>query len=187
MIYSKVLQHNIPVTIKAQHYDHIPGFPKMTNYDIFDGKIKVGYVSLSDLSDGCYVDFVENTNPQMYKGFGAFADQLEVEHCIEREIYKPKIRSCAALNSHALHYLRGKRFNEVLDAPSIKRLMEKFGSVDVNEIVRQIIEKTPKDQMFDTKDIGNVRMYMPKTLVEYYTQLSKKSPVLTNVKHEYLG
>lgn len=187
MIYSKQLSQFIPVRVTAKHYDNISAIPKMTQYNFFDGHKQVGYVHLSDLANGCYVDFVENLEPKLYKGVAAFADQLEVEHCLERGLKHFEIVSCAALNSHAIHYLRGKRFAPVLDFPGIKRLMEKFGTVDVEKIVKTIIENTPKGQEYDTKAIGNVRMYMPKDMIEHYIELSQKSPILPNVTLEYLA
>ena len=188
MIYSRLNGLPVNVRIQAKHYHSTTNLPPKTSYDIFDGHRKVGYVHLTDLHNGCYVDFIKNEYPELYKGFGAFADQLEVEHCLKRRLFGNfEIRSCAGLNSHALHYLRGKRFTEVLDPPSIKRLTEKFESKNVNEIVDDIIARTPKGEMYDTRAIGKVRMYMPQNMIERNIELSKKSPVLTDVVHTYLA
>mgnify|MGYP003571281089 CR=1 FL=1 len=161
MIYSKKLQTYIPIHVDKVVYDN-PNYRKITKYTVKDGKIPVGRVSLSDLPNGVFVEFMENLNPELYKNFGYLADQIEVEHCINRDLKDFEIISNASLNSHALHYLRGKRF--ILDS--------------INQIVRSIIELTPKNQQFQTKFLGSVKMYMPKDIIQKYIEIIKRTPIL---------
>ncbi|MCM1004283.1 MAG: hypothetical protein NC408_08085 [Candidatus Gastranaerophilales bacterium] len=162
MIYSKRLQAHIPVTVQQLEKTSIPYFGTFTKYMVKDGRIPVGKVNLVDTMTGVKVDFIENMNPQLYSGFGTIADQIEVEHCLNRGLYFFDIKSVAGLNSHALHYLRGKRFED-----------EK-----VNDEVKRIIESTPVGQKFDTTKLGPQRMFMPWDMIEKYLEIIKKCPLL---------
>lgn len=162
MIYSKKLQTYIPVTVERIAQTPIQYFGLFTQYIVKDGKIPVGKVNLKDTFFGVHVEYIENMNPQLYSGFGKVADQIEVEHCLNRGLDYFEVVSEAGLNSHALHYLRGKRFN-----------LEQN-----NETVRKIIESTPPGQKFDTQKLGNIKMYMPWELIEKYIEIIKKCPLL---------
>ncbi len=162
MIYSKRLQSYIPVTVQKINQIDLPYFGRFTSYMVKDGKIPVGKVDLRDTFTGVHVEFIENMNPQLYSGFGTIADQIEVEHCLERGYDFFEINSDAGLNSHALHYLRGKRFDD-----------EK-----VNEEVKRIIESTPAGQRFDTAKLGPQKMFMPWDMIEKYLEIIKKCPLL---------
>ena len=161
MIYSKRLQTYIPVKVESKS-DFIYGFGNFTQYLVKDGKIPVGKVNVVDTLTGIEVDYVENMQPQLYSGFGKIADQIEVEHCMKRGLSYFNIESYAGLNSHALHYLRGKR----------------FFSEEAETKVREIIAKTPKGEKFNTKSLGKIRMYMPLDLIEKYQAIIKKAPLL---------
>ncbi len=165
MIYSKNLQSYITPTIEKTVFD-VSSYRKITKYMVKDGKIPVGRVSLSDLPNGVYVEFIENFNPHLYKNFGYVADQIEVEHCLNRNLKEFDIISKASLNSHALHFLRGKRFVEN----------------SINEIVKNIIESTPWGQKFQTAFLSSVDMFMPKEMVQKYLGIIKALPLLKNVK-----
>lgn len=161
MIYSKKLQTHIPVNVETLPL-RIPNFGVYTRYTVKDGKIPVGMVKLLDTDRGVHVEYIENMNPNLYSGFGKVADQIEVEHCIKRGLSTFQILSEAALNSHALHYLRGKR----------------FFSQEVEDKIREVISNTPVGQRFDTKSLGKVRMFMPQELINRYKELIKKAPIL---------
>lgn len=165
MIYSKRLQTTIPVNINRTCYN-LGNFGIITRYDIKDNKIPVGRVDLKDEPYGVKVLFVENKNPQLYSGVGQVADQIEVEHCVNRGLRKIEVQSDAALNSHALHYLRGKRFK----------------LSDINEIVKKIIDSTPKGEKYNTRFLGSVPMYMPAELVQKYLNMIKTHPLLNKFK-----
>lgn len=162
MVYSKILQTNIPVSVTKTHSCYLPEYGHFTKYIVKDGKIPVGSIDLIDTMNGVHVEYIENMNPELYSGFSKVADQVEVEHCLKRGLSWFEIESEAALNSHALHYLRGKRFVSEAD----------------NEAVRKIIESTPVGQKFDTKKLGKIRMYMPQELIKKYLEIIKKCPLL---------
>ena len=157
MIFSKKLQSYVPVTINSKS-SYIPNHGNFTNYLIKDNKIPIGVVHVTDTVNGIKVEYIENFNPHLYSGFGKVADQIEVEHCLKRGLSHFAINSEAAFNSHALHYLRGKRFY----------------SEAVEKEVLRVIKDTPKGQKFDTKFLGKVKMYMPKELIEKYLSIIKK-------------
>ena len=149
-----------------------------TKYFIKDGKITVGYVSLIDTNKGVTVSFIKNYNTERYSGLGKLADQIEVEHCIKKGLKTFEITSEASLNSHALHYLRGKRFNTIADSEKKIQLLKKFKTFDINKIVKFIIKNTPANQMYKTDFLGQIPMYMPKSLIKKYIEIAKKSPIL---------
>ena len=161
MIYSKRLQNYIPVQVESSTYS-IPYYGNFTKYIVKDNKVTIGYVDVKDVQGGINVEFIKNQQPDLYKGFGTVADQIEVEHCLKRGLTDFNIDSIAALNSHALHYLRGKRFY----------------SKEVEEQVKFIIENTSKGKKFDTRFLGAVDMYMPKNLIQKYIDIIKKMPLI---------
>ena len=161
MIYSKRLQTFVPVQVEKKVYN-LQEFGCFTIYTIKDGKIPVGKVHLTDRPNGIKVEYIENKFPELYSGFGKVADQIEVEHCLQKGLSNFDITSEAALNSHALHYLRGKRF------------YSEYAEKEVQRVIRE----TPKGQKFDTKFLGKVRMFMPKELIQKYIEIIKKHPLL---------
>ena len=164
MIYSKVSHGYIPITINKTELTYNNGGRPvyMYRYMISDGKIPVGFVDLENTQRGVHVNFIHNMNPQLYSGLGRTADQIEVEHCLQRGLKDFQIESTAAMNSHALHYLRGKRF-----------IPKKF-----NQKVKQIIEATPKGEKYNTSFLGMVKMYMPRELIQKYIEIIKQCPLL---------
>lgn len=161
MIYSKKLQSFVPVNIQTKHHD-LKDFGQFTVYTVKDNKIPVGRIDLQDTENGVKVMYIENKNPELYSGFGKIADQIEVEHCIKRGLRDFEITSDANFNSHALHYLRGKRFYSDI----------------VNKKVEEIIKSTPPGEKYNTKSIGLVGMFMPKELIKKYIELIKTNPLL---------
>ncbi len=161
MIYSKKLKSYLPVKVESKFYN-LESFGNFTKYTIKDNKIAVGTVDVLDTDKGIKVEFIKNNYPELYSGFGKIADQLEVEHCLKRGLENFEIVSDAALNSHALHYLRGKRFKSKV----------------VENEVREVIANTPKGEKFNTLFLGNVSMYMPQNLIKKYVELIKKNPLI---------
>ena len=173
----KILKENRTVEISSNSYP-ITNNEQITQYMVKDGKIPIGHVNLIDKKNGVKVSFIKNYNPQTYSGFGKIADQIEVEHCMKRGLNNFEITSEASLNSHAYHYLRGKRFGEITDISKKNELLEKFKTLDVNKIVKSIISHTPTGEEYNTKAIGSVPMFMPKELIKKYIELAKKHPLL---------
>jgi len=162
MIYSKRLNTNIPIQVYA-NTQYIQGFGKFIHYQVKDKCIPVGYVDLKDTPKGAYVLFIKNQNPDLYSGFGLIADQIEVEHCLNKGIRQPEIMSEAALSSHIQHYKRGKRF------------VDKW----VNKLVKVLVRQ---NEIIDTSFIGAVKMFMPKSMVKKYIGIIKKDPLLSGIK-----
>lgn len=161
MIYSKKLNSYIPIQVQSTN-ENIPHYGKLTVYTVKDGRIPVGSVRILDTQKGVNVNFIKNYYPELYSGFGKIADQIEVEHCLKRNLSEFEINSYASLNSHALHYLRGKR----------------FVNPEHNNMVENVIKRTPKGEQFNTRFLGQIEMFMPKELIKKYIEIIKKSPLL---------
>lgn len=173
----KIIKENRSVEISSNSYP-ITDTERLTQYIVKDGKVPIGHVNLIDKKNGVQVSFIRNYNPKIYSGFGKIADQIEVEHCIKRGLTDFEITSEAALNSHAYHYLRGKRFGMITDIAKRNELLEKFKALDVNKIVKRIIAITPVGEEYNTKVIGAVPMFMTKELIKKYIELAKEHPLL---------
>ena len=124
------------------------------------------------------MSFIKNFNPQKYSGFGKIADQIEVEHCLNRGLKKFEITSEASLNSHAYHYKRGKRFAPIKDKKTQNKLLEMFKTYDVNKIVELIIKYTPAGKSYNTSFLNKIPMFMPQSLIKKYIEIIKKHPLL---------
>lgn len=126
------------------------------------------------------IEYLQNNKEDQYGGIGQAADQIAVEYCLKNNI-KPNIVSMAALNSHAAHYKRGRRFFKIdKDSlnPDYYEFIKEYGTNDPNVIIKERIEKTPKGKIVDCDDLGNLYMYMPKAIVERYAKLAKENPIL---------
>lgn len=167
---------DIPVQVFAETYN-MDG-SKLTHYIVKDGRIPIGHVNLIDTPNGVNVSFIRNYNPNMYSGFGWIADQIEVEHCLKRGLKDFEITSEASLNSHALHFIRGKRFGEITDPQKKEKLLKLFNTADINKIVEMIIKTTPKGSEYNTKFLERIPMFMPQSLIKKYIEIIKKHPLL---------
>lgn len=160
MIYSKILQREIPTKIEKLK-TNLNGFNQYT-YMVKDGTMTVGHVDLRDTLKGVYVMFIENEAPDFYSHFGELADLISVKHCVNRGMDRFEIVSEAGLNSHVQHYKRGNRyFNE-----------------KVNEYIKNLITSNPTKKDFDTKFLGNEKMFMPKKIIEKYLNMLKEKSVV---------
>lgn len=169
MIYS-VLQHKeIPVTVskKVMFVDNEFGY--MTRYNVDDAsgrKINVGYLDLKDTDNGVKVLYIKNNQPNLYKHFAQVADQIELEHCLNRGIDNPYIYSVAAMGTHVLHFLRGKRFlNE-----------------EINVYLDQLTKNIKKGEKIMTGCLGYQKMYMPIKMINEIKEKIKICPLLKGVK-----
>jgi len=177
MIYSKLSQTFKPVSVHKKTYA-ISDFGTFTKYTVHDGRIMIGYVDLKDTEKGVVVEMIHNNHPELYSGLGKIADQIEVEHCLDRGLNIFTVESEAALNSHAVHYLRGKRFSEITDLKKKSQLIERFGTANANKIVENIIKTTKKGKEFVTTFFGRIPMYMPKDMIQVILENIKKNPLL---------
>lgn len=149
-----------------------------TNYSVICEDEIVGSVSVIDKKNGIWVDYIRNFKPRQYCGFGAVADQIEVEHCLNRGLDKFKILSEATPFSLPYHYNRGKRFGIVEDASDKAFLLEKYGTQNINNIMENLLKKFKVNEIHESMDLVNIPMYMPKELIEKYIQIIKKYPLL---------
>lgn len=170
MIYS-VLQHKeVPVYVTKHiqyiddHFDDI-----MTRYMVYDASDKttsVGYLDLQDTMNGAKVLYIKNQNPKLYKHFGQVADQIEIEHCLNRHIEDPYIYSVAALETHIKHFKRGKRF--------------------VNEGINIFLESLTKNLLKGEKILvgflGYQKMFMPQNMINEIKEKIKINPLLKGLK-----
>lgn len=161
MIHSLKLNADIPVQVTSKNV-MLPGLGNFTHYEVKDNRIPVGYVDLNDTPRGCYVLYIKNMNPDLYKGFGKIADQIEVEHCLKRNIEYPLITSVAKFNTHISHFKRGKRFIDE----------------GVNVFLQTVVENLKKGEKVITSYLGCQAMYMPQDLVNKYMKIIKKAPLL---------
>lgn len=167
----------IPVTFQIEQKTPA-GLNPFTTYHIYDGLTKAGYISIEELPDGAYIAMVKNEKQEIYGGVEKLAQRLAVANCLKRGLKDFKITGDALWNSHAIHYLAGMRFGPMDNkyrALSAKRL---YGTDNVNTIVKNIIENTPKGEKYYTSILGCVRMHMQKSVIKNITEYLKKHPVL---------
>ena len=161
MIHSIKQNIDIPVQVTSKS-EVIAGMGNFIRYQVKDNRIPVGYVDLHDTLNGCYVLYIKNQNPALYKGFGKIADQIEVEHCLNRGIKNPVIKSEAKFNTHIMHFKRGKKFVD-------KR---------VNIFLQELLNNLQKGEKVFTNFLGKKEMFMPQELVKKYIEIIKRSPLL---------
>ena len=183
VVFSKISSEYIPVVVKPKIYNATESWPKMIEYNVYDNYKKVGFVHLLDSDYGCYVQRIENNNPTEYGKFGYLADKLEIQYCLDKGMKNFEVRSNAAMNSHALHYIRGKRFEGCANAAKINRFKEIYNDADIksfryNTIVKYIIDHTPKGERFNTMFLRTIPMYMPNTLIQKYVAELLKNPIV---------
>lgn len=182
VVLSKVTGEYIPVKIKPKVIEKTTFWPKMVEYDVYDRRKMIGFARVHDADYGCFVKLIQNNKQHEYGKFGELADKLKVQYCLEKGMNDFEIRSYAAMNSHALHYLRGNRFIGKANLKMIERFMEMFDYPDLNSfsynsIVKYIIEHTPHSERFNTMFLKQIPMYMPKNLIKKYTKALIENPI----------
>ena len=184
-IFSKITGTYVPVRIEKRIYGTDDICPQLFEYNVYDKRKQVGFVRLHDTAEGCYVQFIKNERPKEYGDFGYLADKLEVQHCLNRGLERFEITSYADFNSHGMHYKRGKRFIGVANEKQVKRFKELFNDVNgideksfgINEMVKYIVNHTPKGKSFNTWFLDQVSMYMPKNLIKKYIKELRANPI----------
>lgn len=167
---------NIPVNVQVRKILEETLEPKTIYTFKHNGK-EIGYLELFEQPNGVHLFKVENLARDKYRGINRLADRIGVENCLKRGLTEFEITGDAILNSHAAHYLSGKRFNPV-DRTRAKQFKRKYGTENPNEIIKNIIKNTPKGQRYYTEDLRNISFYLPKDLIEKYINLSKIKPIL---------
>ena len=122
------------------------------------------------------VDYLYNDCEEEYGGVGHLADLLEVAACKKLGI-KPNVISYSVLDAVPLHYMRGKRFIPLNRFD--KKFSKYYDRENLNEVVREIVEKTPKGQNFDTSSIKAPFFvtYMPKEMIKELEEELKEHPI----------
>ncbi|MCR5266749.1 MAG: hypothetical protein K6E29_09205 [Cyanobacteria bacterium RUI128] len=167
MIYSVLNKHDVPVSITKETHYLSDLDTDMTRYNVFDESERhfIGYVDLRDTKNGARVLYITNQNQKLYKHFGHLADQIEVEHCMNRGIETPYIQSVAARDSYIQHYLRGKRFiNE-----------------GVNIYLGSLTENLKKGERVTADFLEYQKMYMPINMVNEIKDKIKRNPLLKHL------
>ena len=169
MIYS-VLQHKeVPVTVTKEIipiYDNLGDVIRYTVHDAAEERIHVGYVDLQDTKNGVRVSYIKNQHPNLYRHFGYVADQIEVEHCLNRGIKNPSIRSVAAIGTYIQHFKRGKRFI----------------NKKINTYLENLVKNLQKGEIVLTGALGYQKMYMPIKMINEIKEKIKISPLLKGLK-----
>ena len=149
-----------------------------TIYTFKDNGNEIGVLELVEKPNGAYIQMVKNFNQNKYGGIGVIADRIAVENCLKRGLVDFEVTGDAIWDSHAAHYLTGKRFTPIEDSDRIKILKRKFGTKNPNKIVKQIIENTHQGKKCHTDILKTVSFYLPKKLINKYVQLAKTNPIL---------
>ena len=169
MIYSITQHKEVPIKVdKKIIYDENFYEDYLVRYTVYNAKNseEIGYVDLQDTRNGAKVSYIKNQQPKSYKHFAKLADQIEVEHCLERGIKNPYIQSVAALGTHVNHFIRGKRFlNE-----------------GINIYLESITKNLLKGEKVITGFFGHQKMYMPMNLLNELKEKIKVAPLLKGVK-----
>ena len=145
------------------------GHAETIRYDVYAKENKtthVGFVELEDTKNGVKVMYIENQHPNLFKHFGQVADQIEVEHCLNRGIKKPYICSVAAIGSHIKHFKRGKRFIDE----------------GINIYLDSLIKNLKKGERVITGFLGIKKMYMPINMINEIEEKIKINPILKGLK-----
>lgn len=146
-------------------------YPQIVSLCVIEGKLLKDYPKLGIKGKRITIDYLQNNMPEKYSGVGKAADQIAIEYCLRNDI-KPMITSIADLNSHAAHYIRGRRF-----FPD-KNFAIRFGTYDPNTIIKQRIKETPKGEKVNCSDLGELNMYMPQKIIQRYMRKIKNHPIL---------
>ena len=124
--------------------------------------------------DRVAVDYLYNVNELQYGGIGHLADLLEVAVCNELG-FKPSVISKSMEHAGPIHYKRGKRF---IPFEKYDDQMKHFYNKDPNEIIKAIVENTPKGEYFDTSCIYHYFLtYMPDDMVEKLEDELSEHPI----------
>lgn len=147
--------------------------------NFFEGNPELkDYPSLGIIGDRVTIDLVSNNNNRLYSGVGTIADKLAIEYCLKNGI-TPNETGIAAFNSHAAHYLRGRRFFPLSGNDKTGReFFEKYKTYDPNRIVEERILISPRGKKVYTGDLGNLPMYMPREVVDKTLASILRNPII---------
>ena len=171
----KGLGKEIPVTLSIERKQDIN--PTLV-YKFYDKNIEAGYVKLEELADGVYISMIKNENQNTYGGVEKLAQKIAVDNCIKRGLSKFKVIGDAMWESHVIHYLAGMRFRPMDNQYRAENLKRRFGTSNVNTIIKEILKNTPKGGKYYTSMFGCVRMYMKQDVIKNILRDLKQHPIL---------
>ena len=125
--------------------------------------------------DRIIAEYIYNCKQEEYCGMGHLSDLIEVAAC--RELgFEPNVVSWSVTDAAPLHYMRGKRF--VPFKRYNRHCHRYYHRKNPNDIVKEIIENTPKGQKFDTSKIHHCFLtYMPKEMIKELEEELKEHPI----------
>jgi hypothetical protein len=187
-ILNKVEKHKNIAYITAKGFRDIPveisirkqerrGLDPKTIYTFKNGKEDVGYLELIEKPNGAHIFHVENLNQAKYGGINILSDRIAVENCLKRGIKDFEITGDAVWNSHAAHYLSGKRFKHV-DYEKAKLFKQRYGESNPNKIIKNVIENTPKGEKYYTEGLKTISFYLPKNLIKKYIKMAQNQAII---------
>lgn len=115
--------------------------------------------------DRIEIEYCQNTSGNKVTGIGKLGDILAVRYCLENQI-EPSVVFYSMNNSHIENYKRGNRFLPLeKNSDTAKMFMKKYGTDNPNRVMENLMGKgiaSPRN----TKNWGDLGMYMPKTIIE---------------------
>ena len=125
--------------------------------------------------DRIIAEYIYNCKQEEYCGMGHLSDLIEVAAC--RELgFEPNVVSWSMTDAAPLHYMRGKRF--VPFKRYNRHYQWYYHRKNPNDMVKEIIENTPKGQKFDTSKINHCFLtYMPKEMIGELEEELKEHPI----------
>ncbi len=121
------------------------------------------------VGDRVEIEYCQNMCPETLTGMGKLADKLAVRYCMENQI-KPNVVFYSMNNSHIQNYNRGNYFLPLeKNSQQSKDFIKKYGTDNVNVIMDKLAD-TDSLTHEETKDWGDLGMYIPKNKVEEYSK-----------------
>ncbi len=136
---------------------------------MFDEGLIKNYPQLGVTGDRVSIDYVKNNNERLYAGVGNLADRLAIEYCLKHNL-KPNVTLTASENAHSAHFQRGYRFVPVANFNG--------ASFDPNKVVASRIKYNDVGKRVNTRNLGNLYMYMPQEVVKKHLAEIQKGSVL---------
>ncbi|MBQ6516114.1 hypothetical protein IJI31_02930 [bacterium] len=141
----------------------------------YNGILDSDYENEGVIGSRIDAEYVENFKQDEYGGIAHLADLIAVAACKELGI-KPNVVSLSLEDAAPFHYVRGKRFIPFKEYHS--DYYDFYDNKEPNDIVREIVENTPKGKNFDTLMIQHEFLtYMPKEMIEDLETELEKNPI----------
>ena len=195
IIYKKVKDKNGNIKKVPQEVDIVKNGPDKFQFKI-DGE-SVGSVWLSHIKksenegntddvccdypnegvvgDRIVVNYVYNAKQEEYGGIAHLGDLIAVAACKELG-FEPNVVSKSLEDAAPFHYVRGKRFIPFKEYHN--DYYDFYDNREPDEIVKGILESTPKGEKFDALEIEHEFLtYMPKEMITKLEEELKEHPI----------